>query len=57
MLASRLGLRGAEAISGVVCLVGLVLTLALLPEPMGMTLEDLEAEAYGEDTSVELAAA
>jgi MFS family permease len=46
MLASRLGLRGAEIISGVVCLLGLALTVMFLPEPMGRSLEQLEAEAY-----------
>jgi MFS family permease len=45
MLASSLGLRGAEVISGVVCLVGLVLTLCLLPEPKGLSLEELEEVA------------
>jgi MFS family permease len=46
LLASHLGLRGAEVISGVVCLAGLVLTLTLLPEPRGQSLEELEAEVY-----------
>jgi MFS family permease len=46
MLDSRLGLRGAEVISGGVCLLGLALTVAVLPEPMGKSLEQLEAEVY-----------
>lgn len=46
MLASRLGLRGAELICAVVCLLGLALTALLLPEPMGRSLEQLEADAY-----------
>jgi MFS family permease len=45
MLASSLGLRGAEVISGVICLIGLVLSAWLLPEPKGMSLEQLEAAA------------
>jgi PHS family inorganic phosphate transporter-like MFS transporter len=45
MLASSLGLRGAEIISGIVALAGLALTMALLPEPKGKSLEELEAEA------------
>ena len=53
ILASRLGLRGAEVISGVVCLIGLALTLALLPEPKGLSLEQLETEAYGGAPAVE----
>ncbi len=42
MLASSLGLRGAETIAGCVCLLGLALSLWLLPEPMGQSLEQLE---------------
>ena len=54
MLASSLGLRGAEVISGIVCLAGLVLTVTILPEPRGMSLEELEAEAYAMPATVEL---
>jgi MFS family permease len=46
MLASSLGLRGAEIVSGVVALAGLLLTVALLPEPKGKSLEQLSADAY-----------
>ena len=46
MLASSLGIRGAEVVAGAVAAAGLVLTLALLPEPKGKTLEELSAEAY-----------
>ena len=42
MLASSWGLRGAEVVAGIVCLVGLGLTAWLLPEPKGLTLEQLE---------------
>ena len=46
MLASSWGLRGAEIVAGIVCLVGLALSLFLLPEPKGMSLEELEVAAY-----------
>jgi PHS family inorganic phosphate transporter-like MFS transporter len=46
MLASSLGVRGAEIVAGVVAAVGMVLTIALLPEPKGKTLEELSADAY-----------
>ena len=46
MLASSLGIRGAEIIAGVVAAAGLVLTLILLPEPKGKSLEELADEAY-----------
>ena len=42
MLASSFGLRGAEVVAGAVCLIGLTLSLLLLPEPMGHSLEQLE---------------
>jgi MFS family permease len=48
MLASSLGLRGAEVVSGCVCLAGLALTLVLLPEPKGMSLEQLEVIALAD---------
>ena len=46
MLASSMGIRGAEIVAGVVAAAGLVLTVALLPEPKGKTLEQLSADAY-----------
>jgi MFS transporter, PHS family, inorganic phosphate transporter len=45
-LASSLGIRGAEIIAGVVAAAGLVLTVALLPEPNGKSLEELTEVAY-----------
>jgi MFS family permease len=45
MLASSLGIRGAEIVAGVVAAAGLLLTLFLLPEPKGRSLEDLADEA------------
>jgi MFS transporter, PHS family, inorganic phosphate transporter len=45
-LASSLGIRGAEIIAGVVAAAGLVLTVALLPEPNGKSLEELTDLAY-----------
>jgi PHS family inorganic phosphate transporter-like MFS transporter len=47
MLASSLGIRGAEIVAGIVALAGLGLTVALLPEPKGRSLEDLADEARG----------
>jgi MFS transporter, PHS family, inorganic phosphate transporter len=44
-LASSLGVRGAEIIAGIVALAGMVLTIAILPEPNGKTLEQLSDEA------------
>jgi len=46
MLASSLGIRGAEIVAAVVAAVGMLLTIALLPEPKGKTLEQLSADAY-----------
>jgi PHS family inorganic phosphate transporter-like MFS transporter len=46
MLASSLGIRGAEIVAGVVAAAGMLLTIALLPEPKGKTLEELSADAY-----------
>ena len=46
MLASSLGIRGAEIIAGIVSLAGLAVTAALLPEPRGRSLEDLSEQAY-----------
>jgi len=54
MLASSMGVRGAEVVAGMVCAVGLVLTAALLPEPKGKSLEELTAEAlYVPDKQLE----
>ena len=50
MLASSLGIRGAEIVAGVVAAAGLLLTIAVLPEPKGKTLEQLSAEAYAPAT-------
>jgi MFS transporter, PHS family, inorganic phosphate transporter len=45
-LAASMGIRGAEIISGVVAAVGVMVTVALLPEPKGKSLEELSAEAH-----------
>jgi MFS transporter, PHS family, inorganic phosphate transporter len=45
-LASSLGIRGAEIIAAVVAAAGLVLTVTLLPEPKGKSLEELTEVAY-----------
>jgi MFS transporter, PHS family, inorganic phosphate transporter len=46
MLASSWGLRGAQVVAGLVSVAGLLITVALLPEPKGKSLEELSAEAY-----------
>jgi MFS transporter, PHS family, inorganic phosphate transporter len=46
MLASSMGIRGAEIVAGVVSVAGLLITMALLPEPKGKSLEELTEEAY-----------
>jgi PHS family inorganic phosphate transporter-like MFS transporter len=46
MLASSFGLRGAEIVAGIVCLGGLGVSAWLLPEPKGLSLEQIEQEAY-----------
>jgi MFS family permease len=51
ILASSLGLRGAEVICGVVCIVGLGLTSVLLPEPKGLALEQIERIAWSHPPS------
>ena len=43
ILASSFGLRGAMIVAGVVAALGLLLTVAALPEPKGKSLEQLEA--------------
>jgi MFS transporter, PHS family, inorganic phosphate transporter len=45
MLASSLGIRGAEVVAALVSLAGLALTAFLLPEPRGKSLEELSAQA------------
>jgi len=45
MLASSWGVRGAEIVAAVVAAAGLLITVALLPEPRGRSLEDLAEEA------------
>jgi PHS family inorganic phosphate transporter-like MFS transporter len=45
MLASSLGIRGAEIIAGVAAALGMLLTMAVLPEPRGKSLEELSDEA------------
>ena len=46
MLAASMGLRGAEVVAGVVAAAGMLLTIFLLPEPKGKSLEQLSDEAY-----------
>jgi MFS transporter, PHS family, inorganic phosphate transporter len=41
-----MGLRGAEIVAGVAAAVGMVLTIFLLPEPKGKSLEELTEDAY-----------
>jgi MFS transporter, PHS family, inorganic phosphate transporter len=45
-LAVTLGLNRAMVIAGVAAALGMLLTIATLPEPRGKTLEQLEADAY-----------
>jgi MFS transporter, PHS family, inorganic phosphate transporter len=54
MLASSLGLRGSEIVAGVVATAGLLLTIAVLPEPKGKTLEQLSADAYAPSKPLKL---
>ena len=53
MLAASLGLRGAMIVSGVVAALGLLLTIAVLPEPKGKSLEQLEEEALAPELRLE----
>jgi MFS family permease len=46
MLASHFGLRGAEDVAGIVCILGLGISTWLLPEPKALSLEELEKVAY-----------
>jgi MFS family permease len=43
---SAWGIRGAELVAGLVAIAGMVVTMWLLPEPMGRSLEDLADEAH-----------
>jgi len=45
-LASSMGIRGAEIVAGIVAAGGIILTVALLPEPRGKSLEELSEEAH-----------
>jgi MFS transporter, PHS family, inorganic phosphate transporter len=45
MLASSWGIRGAEIVAGIVAAVGMLLTMAVLPEPRGKSLEQLSEDA------------
>ena len=49
-LNSSLGVRGAEIIAAIVAFVGMLLTIATLPEPRGKTLEQLSDEALAPAT-------
>jgi len=44
------GIRGAEIVAGVVAAAGLLLTIAVLPESKGKTLEQPSADAYAPET-------
>ena len=52
MLASSWGIRGAEIVAGIVSVVGLALTILLLPEPNGKSLEELTEDCYRDTPSV-----
>jgi hypothetical protein len=45
-------IQGAEIIAAVVSIAGLILTLTLLPEPKGKSLEELSADALAPPTPV-----
>jgi PHS family inorganic phosphate transporter-like MFS transporter len=47
-LAVTLGLNRAMLVAGIVAAAGMLLTIATLPEPKGMSLEQLEKQAYEE---------
>ena len=47
-LAVTLGLNRAMLIAGIVAADGMLLTIATLPEPKGMSLEQIEKQAYQE---------
>jgi hypothetical protein len=46
MLASSMGIRGAEAVAAGLSLLGLLFTVVLLPEPRGQSLDELSEIAY-----------
>jgi MFS transporter, PHS family, inorganic phosphate transporter len=46
MLASSMGVRGAEVVAAAVSIAGLLLTVFLLPETKGKSLEQLTADAH-----------
>jgi PHS family inorganic phosphate transporter-like MFS transporter len=54
MLASSMGIRGAEIVAGVVSVVGLAITVFLLPEPRGKSLEELSSDAYAPSATKKL---
>jgi len=54
LLASHWGLRGAEVVAGVVCILGLALSAWLLPEPKALSLEQLERVAYAPQSRTKL---
>jgi MFS family permease len=54
LLASHFGLRGAEVVAGVVCILGLGLSSWLLPEPKAQSLEQLEQAAYAPQSGAKL---
>jgi MFS family permease len=56
-LATSMGIRGALIIAGLVAFAGMWATVALLPEPKGRSLEELEDEARGLPRVMEVAAA
>jgi len=49
---SSWGIRGAEGVAGGVALLGVIITIALLPEPKGKSLEELEREAFDPNASL-----
>jgi len=54
---SSWGIRGAEGVAAGIAVIGLVFTVALLPEPKGKSLEDLTEEAFGRTPALVPAAA
>jgi MFS family permease len=51
MLASSMGIRGAEIVAAVVSVAGLLVTVILLPETKGKSLEQLTADAHAAPVS------
>jgi MFS family permease len=56
MLASSMGIRGSEAVAAAMSLLGLLLTVVLLPETQGKSLEELTEIADAPTVRAELAA-